>query len=64
VGVNDGKAHLMPEYFSALCNDRIEVRRGTVLDTLTLHSLDLKKKRIFFDFVFFVFTDLKLNHVI
>jgi transcriptional regulator of aromatic amino acid metabolism len=33
----------MPEYFSALCKDRIEVRRG-ILDILVLHSLDLEKK--------------------
>jgi transcriptional regulator of aromatic amino acid metabolism len=38
----------MPEYFSTLCEDRIEVRRG-ILDTLVLHSLDLdnKKKCVF-----------------
>jgi transcriptional regulator of aromatic amino acid metabolism len=44
----------MPEYFSTLCKDRIEVRRG-ILDILVLHSLDLKNKMRFicFNYVFF-----------
>jgi transcriptional regulator of aromatic amino acid metabolism len=55
----------MPEYFSILCKDRIEVRRG-ILDILVLHSLDLKNKMRFicFNYVFVLLTDLKLNHVI
>jgi len=30
----------MPEYFSTLCKDRIEVRRGILAALLVLHSLD------------------------
>lgn len=55
VGVNDGKAHLMPEYFSTLCRGRIEVRRGTLCDTLVPHSLDLNRNVICLEFLIFLF---------